>query len=76
MDEQVFRAKFVLPIVYTTLAVVLREGVYRKIARSTTLCKSINRLSTGSQWSIFKIWGLTGNECAQTSAVQTEVKIE
>ena len=37
MDEQVSTPVFVLPIVYTTVAVVLREGVYRKIAESTTL---------------------------------------
>ena len=42
MDEQVFRAKFVLLFVYTMVTVVLREGVSRKIARSTTLCNSIN----------------------------------
>ena len=50
MHEHVFRAKFVLPIVYTMVAVVLREGVYSRIAGSTTLCKLINRSSTGSQW--------------------------
>ena len=52
IDEQVFRAKFVLPIVCTTVAVVLREDVYRKIGWSTTLSKLINRSSTGSQWCI------------------------
>ena len=60
MDEQVFRAKFVLLFVYTTVTVVLREGVSRKIARSTTLCNSMNRSSTGSQRSVFQNRVLTG----------------
>ena len=48
MDEQVFLPKFVLPIVFTKVAVVLREDVYRKIARSTTLYKSIEHWFTMS----------------------------
>ena len=32
MDEHVFRSKFVLRIVYTMVAVVLRKDVYRRIA--------------------------------------------
>ena len=52
MDEQVFCAKFILPIVYTVVMVVLHEGIYRKIAGSTTLCRLIK--STSSQWSICK----------------------
>ena len=73
-DEQVFRAKFVLPIVYTTVAVVLREGVYRKIARSTILCKSLNRSSTGSQWSILNL-GFSWN-LVRPNFSCTKVKIE
>ena len=60
MDEQVFRAKFVLLFVYTTVTVVLREGVSRKITRSTTLYNSMNQSSTGSQRSVFQNRVLTG----------------
>ena len=60
MDEQVFHAKFVLLFVYTTVKVVLREGVSRKIAQSTTLCNSMNRSSTGLQRSVFQNRVLTG----------------
>ena len=40
--------KFVPLSAPSMVAVVQRKGVSRNIARSTTLCKSINRSSTGS----------------------------
>ena len=46
MDEQVFCTKFVLLSTHIVMVVVLCEGVSRKIAQSTTLCKLINQSST------------------------------